>query len=75
MISAAGGWSQLLDVGQLGYEGTTASKLLLEKGKIAATPMVHWGEQNSKQFVRLVFSNESVKRLSTLRNRVKLALG
>jgi len=75
MISAAGGWSQLLDVGQMGYDGTTASKLLLEKGKIAATPMTHWGEQNSKQFVRLVFSNEPVKRLSTLRNRVKLALG
>lgn len=54
MISAAGGWCQLLDVGQLGFEGTIASKLLLEKGEIAATPMIHWGAANSKQFVRLV---------------------
>ncbi len=75
MVSAAGGWSQLLDVGQMGYDGATASKLLLEKGKVAATPMIHWGDKNSEQFVRLVFSNEPVKRLSTLRNRVKQAFG
>ena len=69
-IPAAGGWSQLLDVGKLGLNAKQASGLLLSKGKIAATPMTHWGKENSNQFVRLVFSNESVERLSTLRSRV-----
>ncbi len=62
MAPAAGGWSQLLDVGALGYDSFTASRLLLEHGKIAATPMRDWGERNSDQFVRLVFSNEPVDR-------------
>ncbi len=75
MQEAAGGWSQILDVGQLGFDAETASQLLLERGKIAATPMTHWGDQHSNQYVRLVFSNETVSRLITLGNRVKLALG
>ena len=71
---AAGGWSLLIDVGELGLDSFTASRLLLEKGKTAATPMRDWGEQNGDQFVRLVFSNEPVERLSELRERVKRAL-
>ncbi|MCL4709285.1 pyridoxal phosphate-dependent aminotransferase [bacterium] len=74
MISAVGGWSQLLNVKELGYDSFTASKLLLEKGKIAATPMRDWGEKNGDAFVRLVFSNEPVERLATLRDRVNRAL-
>jgi aspartate/methionine/tyrosine aminotransferase len=74
MISAAGGWSQLLDVGAMGYDSFTASGLLLERGKIAATPMRDWGERNGDQFVRLVFSNEPVERLAELSDRVRLAL-
>jgi aspartate/methionine/tyrosine aminotransferase len=74
VVSAAGGWSMLLDVGSLGYDSFTASRLLLEKGKVAATPMRDWGKQNSDQFVRLVFSNEPVHRLSNLRERVGTAL-
>lgn len=74
MISAAGGWSQLLNVKELGYDSFTASKLLLEKGKIAATPMRDWGEKNGDAFVRLVFSNEPVERLVTLRDRANRAL-
>ena len=74
MISAAGGWSQLLDVGAMGYRSFEASDLLLKRGKVAATPMRDWGEQNSDQFVRLVFSNEPVERLAELRDRVALAL-
>jgi len=74
IISAAGGWSQLLDVGAMGYRSFEASDLLLKRGKIAATPMRDWGEQNSDQFVRLVFSNEPVERLAELRDRVRLAL-
>jgi len=74
MISAAGGWSQLLDVGAMGYDSFTASRLLLERGKITATPMRDWGERNGDQFVRLVFSNEPVERLAELFDRVRLAL-
>lgn len=74
MISAAGGWSQLLNVKELGYDSFTASKLLLEKGKVAATPMRDWGEKNGDAFVRLVFSNEPVERLVTLRDRANRAL-
>ena len=74
VISAAGGWSQLLDVGQIGYDSFAASRLLLERGKVAATPMKDWGEKNSDQFVRLVFSNEPVERLQDLSERVKRSL-
>ncbi len=74
IISAAGGWSQLLHVGAMGYGSFEASDLLLRRGKVAATPMRDWGEQNSDQFVRLVFSNEPVERLAELRDRVTLAL-
>jgi aspartate/methionine/tyrosine aminotransferase len=70
MISAAGGWSQLLDVGAMGYGSFEASDLLLRRGKVAATPMRDWGEQNSDQFVRLVFSNELAERFADLRDRV-----
>jgi aspartate/methionine/tyrosine aminotransferase len=73
LIPAAGGWSMLLDVGALGHDSFTASRLLLERGKIAATPMRDWGAQNSDQFIRLVFSNEPVERLSELRDRMTLA--
>ena len=69
-----GGWSMLLNVREMGYDSFTASRLLLERGKVAATPMKDWGEKNSDQFVRLVFSNETVARLSSLRDRVDLAL-
>ncbi|MEM9488889.1 MAG: aminotransferase class I/II-fold pyridoxal phosphate-dependent enzyme, partial [Myxococcota bacterium] len=74
MIPAAGGWSQLLDVGALGYDSATASRRLLERGKVAATPMRHWGQSNSDQYVRLVFSNEPVERLGDLGARIKRAL-
>lgn len=74
MICAAGGWSQLLNVRELGYDSFTASKLLLEKGRIAATPMRDWGEKNGDAFMRFVFSNEPAARLATLRERVRRAL-
>jgi aspartate/methionine/tyrosine aminotransferase len=73
LIPAAGGWSMLLDVGAMGHDSFTASRILLERGHVAATPMRDWGARNSDQFVRLVFSNEPVERLSELRDRVALA--
>ena len=74
MIPAAGGWSQLLDVRRLGLGSFEASERLLTE-RIAATPMRDWGEVNGDRFVRLVFSNEPVERLATLRARVEAALG
>ena len=74
MIPAAGGWSQLLDVGEMGYDSFTASRLLLTRGKIAATPMRDWGETNGDQFVRLVFSNEPIERLAEIGRRCTRAL-
>ena len=73
-VRSDGGWSLLLDTGRLGFGGAEASRLLLEKGKVAATPMTHWGEENAGQFVRLVFSNEPVARLEGFGERVRRAL-
>jgi aspartate/methionine/tyrosine aminotransferase len=75
VVSAAGGWSQLLDVGTLGFDSQTASARLLERGKVAATPMRGWGGPDADRFVRLVFSNEPVERLADLGRRVERALG
>lgn len=74
LIRAAGGWSMLLDVGALGFDSFTASDRLLERGKIAATPMRHWGQVNGDRFVRFVFSNEPTSRLAGIGKRVRTAL-
>lgn len=73
-IPSKGGWMQLMNVEELGYDSSTASKRLLEESKVAATPMRHWGDQNSDQYVRIVFSNEPVDRLEELGERVEKAL-
>jgi N-succinyldiaminopimelate aminotransferase len=73
-IPPHGGWSLLLDVSPLGLDGVTAAKRLLELGKIAATPRVHWGSANSGKYVRFVFANEPVHRLRGMGQRVKQAL-
>ncbi len=70
VISAAGGWSVVLDMRRFGVDGPAASERLLARGKIAATPMRNWGERNSGAFVRIVFSNESAARLRGLGERV-----
>jgi aspartate/methionine/tyrosine aminotransferase len=64
LVPAAGGWSMLLDVGVRGYDSFAASARLLERGRVAATPMRDWGERNGDCFVRLVFSNEPAERLT-----------
>jgi aspartate/methionine/tyrosine aminotransferase len=75
LTSAAGGWSMLLDVAALHLDSSTASERLLARGRIAATPMRHWGEVNGERFVRLVFSNEPLGRLTGMGERVRRALG
>jgi aspartate/methionine/tyrosine aminotransferase len=74
VIPPHGGWSLFLDVSQLGLDSTTASKRLLESGRIAVTPMVNWGSANSNKYVRFVFANEPVHRLRGVAKRVKQAL-
>jgi aspartate/methionine/tyrosine aminotransferase len=71
--TAAGGWSLLLEVGELGLDSFTASRRLLDAGRVAATPMRDWGDANGDRFVRLVFSNEPVARLTGLGARVRRA--
>jgi N-succinyldiaminopimelate aminotransferase len=74
IIPPHGGWSLFLDVSPLGLDSATASRRLLERGKIAATPMVNWGSANSDRYVRLVFANEPVHRLRGVAKRVQQAL-
>ena len=75
VVAPDGGWSMLLDVAALGHDGAAASRLLLERGRIAATPMQNWGAEGAERYVRLVFSNEPTSRLLGLRERVLAALG
>ena len=73
-IPPHGGWQFLVDVSPLGFDGPTASRRLLERGKIAATPMVNWGSAESDKYVRIVFSNEPVQRLRGVGQRFRDAL-
>jgi N-succinyldiaminopimelate aminotransferase len=75
VVRPSGGWSLLMDVKGLGLSSGRASELLLSKGKIAATPMLNWGSEDSGRYVRFVFSNESVSRLTGVGDRVRSALG
>lgn len=74
VIPPHGGWSLFLDVSPFGLDSATASQRLLERGKIAATPMVNWGSAGSDKYVRLVFANEPVDRLRGIAHRVQQAL-
>jgi len=69
-VSAAGGWSMLLDVASLGFEPEEASQILLEDAQIAATGMRGWGDEVAERYVRFVFSAEPVERLETIPDRV-----
>ncbi len=73
-IPPQGGWSLLVDVAPLGLSGAEASRRLLEHGKVAATPMTNWGSDVVARYVRLVFSNEPIERLSGLGERFRAAL-
>jgi len=75
VIKPNGCWSLLVDVGELGLNSFEASERLLSLGKVAATPMRDWGKLNSDQYVRLVFSNEPVERLNTLKERFDRSFG
>jgi aspartate/methionine/tyrosine aminotransferase len=70
LVRPDGGWSLLVDTAQLGIAPSDASRLLLEKGEVAATPMNGWGPQ-AQRYLRFVFANESVERLADIRERVR----
>jgi aspartate/methionine/tyrosine aminotransferase len=74
VVPAHGGWSVLIDAQAGGLDAQELSNRLLEY-KVAATPMTAWGETVAPRFVRLVFSNEPVERLSLLGERLRAALG
>lgn len=74
VVKPHGGWSMFLHVNPLGFESAEASKRLLEKGNIAATPMINWGTERSNEYVRLVYSNEPLERLRGVGERVRRSL-
>lgn len=73
VIPPSGGWCLLMDMQKLGLDCETASRLLLERGKVAATPMKNWGSERAASYVRLVYTNEPVPRLRGLRGRLRQA--
>jgi aspartate/methionine/tyrosine aminotransferase len=74
VVPPHGGWSFLIDFTPLGMDGPTASKRLLERAKVAATPMVNWGGAEAARYLRVVFSNEPEERLRGVGERFRRAL-
>jgi aspartate/methionine/tyrosine aminotransferase len=73
VVRPDGGWSLLIDTGPLGLTPAEASRLLLQRGKVAATPMDGWGPSGAG-YLRLVFANEPAGRLTDLGDRFRRAL-
>ena len=69
-----GGWSLLVDTRPLGLTPAELSARLLERGRVAATPMDGWGPSGAS-YLRLVFANEPAERLATLGDRFRQVLG
>ncbi len=74
VVPPHGGWSFFVDVSPLGLDAPAASQRLLEKARIAATPMTNWGTDRINDYVRVVFSNEPVERLRGVGQRFREAL-
>jgi N-succinyldiaminopimelate aminotransferase len=68
-----GGWSLLMRVSDFGIDGETMSRRLLDHG-VCATAMTGWGVEHGAQYIRFVFANEPVERLTLLGTRVRAAL-
>jgi aspartate/methionine/tyrosine aminotransferase len=69
-----GGWSLLVDTSAMGLAPAEASRLLFDRGRVAATPMNGWGPLGDN-YLRLVFANEPVERLTDLGDRFRAAFG
>jgi aspartate/methionine/tyrosine aminotransferase len=72
VVTASGGWSLLMDTAELGIDCAEASKRMLQQ-KVAATQMRGWGGDVADRYLRFVFSNEPVKRLTMLGDRARKA--
>jgi len=75
LLRPAGGWSMLLDCKPLGLDGEQAAARLFAHGRIAATAMRGWGDDDSARYLRFVYANEPCQRLAGLRARIEAALG
>ncbi|GHD46265.1 aminotransferase [Thalassobaculum fulvum] len=76
VVRPDGGWSLLIDTAALGMAPADASARLFDKGRIAATPMTGWGaDDQAGRYLRFVFANEPVERLTGIRERVRAAWG
>jgi N-succinyldiaminopimelate aminotransferase len=73
-VRPQGGWSLLIDMAPRGLTGGEASRALLERGQIAATPMENWGLPDTARYLRLVFANEPLPRLAGIGARMRAAL-
>jgi len=74
VVPPHGGWSLLLETRSLGFTPQKASEVLLQRAKIAATPMNGWGNLASN-YIRFVFSNEPTERLVGIGKKVRGTLG
>ncbi len=74
VVPPHGGWSFLIDVSPLGIDGATASRKLLRAADVAATAMVNWGTERCRNYLRVVYSNEPVARLTGIGERFRRAL-
>ncbi|MDA0634549.1 pyridoxal phosphate-dependent aminotransferase [Nonomuraea sp. MCN248] len=73
VIRPHGGWSLLLDTRPLELTASDLSRRLFDRAKVAATPMDGWGP-SGRRYLRMVFANEPVERLTSLGDRFRLAL-
>jgi aspartate/methionine/tyrosine aminotransferase len=73
-VPPAGGWSMLLNTSALGIPPAEASERLFTRAAVAATPMTDWGPSGG-DYLRLVFANEPVERLTDIADRFRRALG
>ena len=74
VVAPDGGWSLLIDTQTLGMSPGEASQKLFDKGAIAATPMTGWGAPEcAGRYLRFVFANEPVARLTGIRERIRQA--
>jgi aspartate/methionine/tyrosine aminotransferase len=74
VVAPAGGWSLLIDARPLGLTPGELSRLLFDRGRVAATPMTGWGPAG-EHYLRIVFANEPPERLASLGDRFRAAVG
>jgi aspartate/methionine/tyrosine aminotransferase len=74
VVIPEGGWSLLVNASELGIEAPELSSRLLERGRIAATPMTAWGHEVAPRHVRFVYAREPLERLRGIGDRVRAAL-